>query len=969
MRTSSLKVACAVAVVALSCGQQPAPTATLTVSLEGNGVVRSTPLGIDCGAVCSAPFDVGKAITLTAEPAPGFVFAAWGGACSGSGACAFILSEDRTVTARFTPETRTLTVALIGDGAGSVASSPAGLACPGTCVFAQPKGTSLTLTASPAPTSAFVGWTGGGCSGTGECTVRLDADVTIQVAFALKHSLVVSRTGTGVGTVTSAPAGIDCGADCSESFAPGTEVTLTAAPATGSTFGGWSGACSGMGTCRLIVASPLMATATFTRLQHTLTVTKLGAGSGTITSAPPGITCGSDCAEAFDVGAVVTLTATPAMGSQFTGWSGACTGLDPCVVTMSGAVDVSATFAVDRSTVAVNRTGTGSGRVVSSPPGIDCGADCEEPFDHGTIVTLTATPAVGASFDGWSGGGCAGTGPCTFTVTGQTAITASFTMGANALTVLLAGTGAGTVVSAPPGITCGADCTENFTYGTRVTLTAAAATGSTFSGWSGGGCSGTGTCTLDVTQPTSVTAVFALNQYPLVVAKSGAGSGSVTSMPAGIACGTDCSESYGHGTVVVLTATPDASSTFAGWSGACTGTGICTVTLEAAATVGARFELRSYTLTVARAGTGTGTVTSTPAGISCGSDCSESYTHGTAVTLTAVASTGTTFAGWTGGCSGTGTCVVTLTAPTSVMATFTLNQYLLSVQKNGTGSGTVSSSPTGISCGTDCSQSYDYGLNVTLTATPASAASYFVGWAGACSGASPTCVLSMTAARSVTATFDRRGFLFAVADGTDTVQRGDPVTGAMTNVGLLGVTYAFGDLAWGNNTLFMVDGRGARGLYSVNTSTGAATLIGLHNVTDLFAIAFHPGTNTLYGAAGTSLYRLNTSTGAATLVGATGVTAALNGLAWDSTRGRMVGITASLASANVYSINLSTGAATALATGLAGIDNNGWTYDPASDHLVAVDYAGNVWAYNPTTFTRQSMATGLGAHTGVAFVP
>ena len=102
MRTCSLRLACTVAVVALSCGQQPAPTATLTVTLEGAGVVRSTPAGIDCGAVCSAPFDVGKYVTLTAEPAAGFVFAAWGGACSGSGACAFVLAEDRTVSARFT---------------------------------------------------------------------------------------------------------------------------------------------------------------------------------------------------------------------------------------------------------------------------------------------------------------------------------------------------------------------------------------------------------------------------------------------------------------------------------------------------------------------------------------------------------------------------------------------------------------------------------------------------------------------------------------------------------------------------------------------------------------------------------------------------------------------------------------------------------------------------------------------------
>jgi carbohydrate binding protein with CBM6 domain/List-Bact-rpt repeat protein len=78
----------------------------------------------------------------------------------------------------------------------------------------------------------------------------------------------------------------------------------------------------------------------------------------------------------------------------------------------------------------------------------------------------------------------------------------------------------------------------------------------------------------------------------------------------------------------------------------------------------------SQTLTVTKAGTGSGTVTSSPAGINCGSDCSESYASGTSVTLTAVPGAGSTFAGWSGACSGTGSCAVTMTAARSVTATF-----------------------------------------------------------------------------------------------------------------------------------------------------------------------------------------------------------------------------------------------------------------------------------------------------------
>ena len=145
----------------------------------------------------------------------------------------------------------------------------------------------------------------------------------------------------------------------------------------------------------------------------------------------------------------------------------------------------------------------------------------------------------------------------------------------------------------------------------------------------------------------------------------------------GIACGTggnDCSEAYDYGTVVPLTATPDSGYTFGGWTGACTGTGACTVTMTAARSVAASFTPTSvsYTLTVTKAGTGSGAVTSSPAGISCGADCSESYSSGTVVTLSAAAATGSGFSGWTGACSGTGACSVTMTAARTVGATFTI---------------------------------------------------------------------------------------------------------------------------------------------------------------------------------------------------------------------------------------------------------------------------------------------------------
>jgi Fe-S cluster biogenesis protein NfuA len=258
-----------------------------------------------------------------------------------------------------------------------------------------------------------------------------------------------------------------------------------------------------------------------------------------------------------------------------------------------------------------------------------------------------------------------------------------------------------------------------------------------------------------------VTATFNRIPYALTVRKAGTGSGTVTSNPTGITCGSDCSQSYNSGTAVTLTATPASGSVFAGWGGACSGGGTnstCTVTMNQARSVTATFNV-TYLLTVGKRGNGSGTVTSTPTGITCGSDCTHRYNHGTKVTLTATARSDSVFAGWQGACSGTShTCPVTLTQAKTATALFAKKgYYLLTVSKAGTSSGMVTSRPTGISCGSDCDHSYRSGTRVTLTAR-ASSSAVFAGWGGACSGSgrSTTCQVTLSGTRAVTATLNRR---------------------------------------------------------------------------------------------------------------------------------------------------------------------------------------------------------------------
>ena len=354
------------------------------------------------------------------------------------------------------------------------------------------------------------------------------------------QTLTVTKAGTGTGTVTSAPAGINCGATCAAPFASGTQVTLTAAPTTGSTFTGWGAPCSGTGTCVVTLTAATTVTATFTlsTTNFALTVTEAGTGTGTVMSTPAGIACQPTCIANFASGQVVALSATAAAGSTFAGWSGAgCSGTAGCSVTMTAAQAVTATFTKSATNVAltVTETGTGTGTVTSTPAGIACQPTCVANFASGQVVALTATAAAGSTFAGWTGAGCSGTAGCSVTLTAATTVTAMFNKSTTnfTLTVTEAGSGTGTVTSAPAGIACQPMCSASFASGQVVGLTATAAEGSTFAGWSGGGCSGTGGCSVTVTAATTVTATFNNNNSSVTITVKPGTPSTVSTTPGG----------------------------------------------------------------------------------------------------------------------------------------------------------------------------------------------------------------------------------------------------------------------------------------------------------------------------------------------------------------------------------------------------------------------------------------------------
>jgi virginiamycin B lyase len=238
----------------------------------------------------------------------------------------------------------------------------------------------------------------------------------------------------------------------------------------------------------------------------------------------------------------------------------------------------------------------GPGSVLISPGEVTCPPLCELELAHGSTITLTADPDPEAAFVRWKGCDTANGRQCTVTMANAKAVTAVF-MATPGLTLSkAAGSGLGKVTSYPSGILCLANCsttTAAFKEGAKVKLNQVPSKHFHFVEWLGD-CTGSGLCEVTMSEGHEVEALFAEDpKHSLSLTKDGDGEGTVKSLPAGVNCGANCSwtnASFYEGEVVTLTATPSKVSTFEGWSGSCSGTGMtCTVTMSEAKSAEAKF--------------------------------------------------------------------------------------------------------------------------------------------------------------------------------------------------------------------------------------------------------------------------------------------------------------------------------------------------------------------------------------------
>ncbi len=408
---------------------------TLTITVIGNGNVTIEPY--------KTTYTYGENVTLTATADLDWTFAGWSGdVSSNENPITIMMDSNKSIIANFTSANyHTLTIFTIGNG--TVNKNP------DYAVYAHDE--NVTLTAIPDAGWKFVEWSGDLTGKDSEAIITMNSSKVVTATFTpLQYTLFLSVNGNG--QIIKTP---DQG-----TYAYGTVVTLEAVPYLGWTFTGWGGDLNGTtNPTTIVITDNKTVSATFAQQEYTLSIHVDPPEGGSVNINPVGT---------YDYGDTVQLEAVPTSGWYFAGWSGDLSGsANPTNITINGDKNVTASFIKIGYTLTINVVGSGS--ITISP--------AQPTYDPGTEVTLTANPALGWSFAGWSDDLSGSTSPATLIMDSNKTVTATFIQDQYTLTVNVSPEGAGSVTKTPNQTT--------YTYGTVVQLTATPEPGYVFSYWTG----------------------------------------------------------------------------------------------------------------------------------------------------------------------------------------------------------------------------------------------------------------------------------------------------------------------------------------------------------------------------------------------------------------------------------------------------------------------------------------------------
>jgi uncharacterized repeat protein (TIGR02543 family) len=670
----------------------------LTITVEGKGTVHINPQ--------KTAYKQGENVTLTAIPDEGYNFAGWSGdVTSQETNITITITKNTFITANFTLKQYIINATVSGTG-GKI--QPSGL----ITVY---HGENITFTVTP-DTGYHIenvivdNVSQGQIESYTFCCVN--ANHTIIAFFAPnQYTLIINVSPIEGGTVY---------ANKTAPYYYGDVVELTAVPTLGWSFAYWSGNLTGnQNPAVIIIDGNKTVTAVFTQNQYTLNITIIG--NGQVTKDPD--------KETYTYGKNVTLTATADPGWSFVGWSGDAHGSETTItITINGNKSITATFKQNVYTITI--IPDGNGNVTKKPD--------QQYYLYGEKVELTATPALGWSFDKWGGALSGSINPINLTITENLTIIAYFKQNQYTLTIHIEGSG---TVTAYPNQT-------TYTYGTIVQLHAIPHEGWTFSHWTGDLSGSLNPTNITIDGNKTVTAHFSQNQYTLTIII--VGNGTVAKNPDKAV--------YAHGEIVTLTAVADPGWKFIGWSGDIERTeNPINVTMNSSETINATFIQEYYTLIIDIDGSGTVTIDS----------LQPTYTYGTQINLTANPSLGWSFSHWSGNISSyDNPLIFTIKGNTNITAHFTQNQYTLVIIIDGQGQVIKNPNQT----------TYVYGDSVELTAI-AENGWQFSHWSGALEGTEPQKTIIIDGNKNITAHFIQEHYtitIIIVGNGTVTAYPNKP---------------------------------------------------------------------------------------------------------------------------------------------------------------------------------------------------